>query len=840
MKTFKKVLTTFVAASLIVSSVSFTSLAATTDDYNENGDFAANGEFPETGTILDWHFYARPKGMQNAWANLKALGISFDDYEYADDTSVNNGYFRFETNGTTADGKDIWSGASTIKNGVLQIDANIYVPELKNPNKEKYAQYFSIWGKNTDDSYYNEQGSLYSVIMNDDQDLYVGFNTRDHHEAAKSIDAENVSSVKIDTQKWYKLSAIINYDAKTLDYFLNDEYVCSHKSFANDGYYYEMGSLYYSLYNEAIKNETTPTNETHVYVTGVKITRKPTILSAKSEITANNKVKVNFDEAVKTDTITNDTFEVKDALGKNYTVLSVETPDAKNAVITVNGSFTPSETVTVVAKNDITAITSVKMETGSSSVALPMYDDGSFVNMDFENTAFPSSWLESKAFTDFYLEYPSYSTYQLHDSDFVNSKEYFDATGDNYYMNYNWRYYEQIADVNSSGKALNFHRNIDGKIATYWSNTVKTIGLVIPFKNGKSVNSGKITIEFDGGKVGTKNTDVYTIGLHDKNNEIRKYDINNAFSNSTALFTFGDYFETATLLYAPRGRSAGYSWYVGEHSNPTDKLLWPSNWDTVQNNNMVRKYKVELNLDTKTYNVYQNGELIGDTLSLPETENDPCYDAFVLGTGLDSRDAMSNIDHSFYLDNLTIVNPDSNVFKAVSVQNADGSDYTGKIKDNTVVFNFNRDIKSANVTVGETAVTPTIEAGKITVSLENIKMTGNTTIKLSNITSQSGEVIDELKTLTLGEKVKMSGYFTETPAGITLILDDGGSTDKYDVIVAGYAADGKLAAIEFMKEKAEDGIYPLTEVFSAASEIKGFVFGEKLIPLSDCITEFKE
>lgn len=831
MKRLTKAIAGFLSAAIAVTSMATAAFAETTN-YYQDGDFATNGAFPETGVILDWGYYARPEGMSNIWQEVNYAG-----HKYANKTSKDNPRFHFQTNGSTEEGGKYWTGASTIKTGVLEITNYVKVPKIKNELGEQYVQYFTIWGKNDDGLFYGEGGNLYSIIMNDVNDLYIGFTTENHKEAvsAKESTAEATQpgiAVKVNAAEWHKLTAIINYDANTLDYYLNDEYVCSHNNFAANSQFYQMASLYYAPIIAAESS-----NATEVFVTGTKMERFKSSLSATASITSKNTVSVTFDVDIKTP-ITNDTFALTDVDGTSYTIKSAVLNAGKKTVdITIDGTFKANEAVTVVANNEIESRIGTVMASRTMMVAAPLPADDAFINMNFNGTDFPTDAASSKAFTDFYVEYPQQTAHNSIASDFADAKAYLDS-GDVYYMQYNYRILKAVDD-GKGGKALDFHRDDLSRAHNYWSQSATktdqyTYGLVIPFSNGKSVSSGKINIEFDGGKVGSMNADAYTIGLRDKNNPVTVFDKNNAWSNSTALFTFGDHYDTATIIYKPQGRSAGYAYYAMNKCNvpsATEAALWPTDPDNAKYNNAVRHYKIELDLDTKTYDIYQDSEKIGTSLSLPSTTNNAEYDAFVIGCGMDYRNESVSKTFSFQLDNLVVAKPEETPFIMESITNADGSSYTGNVVDNKVVFNFNMDIQSADVTVGAMSVTPTISGKTVTVPLDGAGV-GRTTITLSNVTSTDGKTIGEVKAPAVILAPQMSGSFSTTPDGLTLSFDDKGYTGAYTIYVAGYDTYDRLADIEVITEKEIDGNYALTKDFSTAASVKAFVWGEDLYPLT--------
>lgn len=288
------------------------------------------------------------------------------------------------------------------------------------------------------------------------------------------------------------------------------------------------------------------------------------------------------------------------------------------------------------------------------------------LNLDFNNTSFPQSQAESRAFNDFYCEYPSYESYTVNfeNVDFINSKKYYDvnngSAGAGYYMSYGYKHFGKTEDKNG-GAALSFHK-YDGN-SKAWGENQRTTGLIIPFTDGGTITEGRVTVEFDAGKmnsVGAQNQDVFTFGFHDANNEITVFDKENAWSNSTAFMELGDYYETATLVYKPRGISGGYSYYFSNLGNAPvygENCLWPENCATIQgNNNIVRHYKIDLDLDSGIYDIYQNNIQIAENLKLPEKENLPAYDAFVVGAGWSSIDYVNMETSYLYLDNVKVTN----------------------------------------------------------------------------------------------------------------------------------------------------------------------------------------
>lgn len=594
MKSTKKLLSLILSASLAVSSAALTAAAA--GDYKVGTDWATNGPFPETGDILHWTSYFQPNGfsaetnaLSDLWYESLTGAAELDGYSYAADTTRLNSSFHFATNEKIND-LDFWKDASTISSGGLKIDTYVYVPELINPNDEDYTQYFSIWGKNEDSSYYNEQGCLYSIIMNGNESPYIGFTVDGHHTAVtetSSVDATNI--VKMDTGKWYKLTADIDYDHKTLDYYIDDEYVCSHNNFADNSYYYEMASLYYAPSRDTAE---ITANDTHVYVTGIKMTRY------------------------------------------------------------------------------------------STAEMYPLID------MDFDDTVFAENGSDSVAFNDFWCEYQAYApqTSNYTGTDFIDAKKYLEVAGEDatpgYYKQYDFRYTSTVDDGNG-GQALNVHRYDLDKSSKWWGDHA-TMGLIIPFENGKSVETGKLTIEFDGGKPAGMNYDLFTIGLHDKNNEITTWDKNSAWTNSTALFGFGNYNYDATLIFKPMGRSATYG-YTFVNNYPSEQLLWPDDI-SVSANNGINHYRVELDIDAKTYDVFRDDVRIGSGLTLPETENDPSFDAFVIGSafGNDSWEPNDTDNLGFVIDNLTVSTTEIS-------QEPDDPEMSGTFSDSSdgLYFEFN-------------------------------------------------------------------------------------------------------------------------------------------------------
>ncbi|HIT85044.1 MAG TPA: hypothetical protein IAA60_03945 [Candidatus Ornithomonoglobus intestinigallinarum] len=565
MKTIKKLLAAALAAALAVSSAAFTVSAASVADYENGTDWAENGPFPSTGDILHWTSYYQPNGfssennaLSKPWYKNLSGETALDGYLYAADTTRLNPAFHFKINEQIND-KDFWQGASTIKSGGLKIDTYVYVPELINPQDEDYTEYFSIWGVDDEGNFYNEQGCLFSVIMNGTETPYIGLTVDGHNTAVTEAADGAANIVKMEVGKWYKLTADIDYDNNTLDYYINDEYVCSHNDFEHNSEYYEMGSLYYA---PAVDASSITANDTHVYVTGIKMSR--------------------------------------------YITAEMQ----------------------------------------------PVID------MDFDDVAFATDGTSSIAFEDFWCEYQPYGEYTSNytGTDFIDAKKYLEVADEDcepgFYKKYDYRYTSPVEDGNG-GQALNIHRHDEYKTPDYWGEHA-TMGLVIPFENGASVESGKMTIEFDGGKPAGTNYDLFTIGLRDKNNEVTTWSKTEAWTNSTALFGFGNWNYDATLIFNPMGRSATYG-YTFVNSYPEDQLLWPDDME-IQKNNEINHYRVELDIDAKTYDIFRDNICIGDGLKLYETENAPSFDAFVIGSAFGNDEWTPNDTENlgFVIDNVKI------------------------------------------------------------------------------------------------------------------------------------------------------------------------------------------
>lgn len=841
MKKQRKLLSLVMALALVLTTFALPARADGNEPFSNRGDYATNGEFPESGVLLDWGFTNRTEYVTDNWwkyddagADPTKIGYPYLYNSYMSSMAVFPGARVNKSENTT-----VWNGAKGITTGAVSVSSYIYVPAGYKANGEKYTQFMSLWGDGK-----AEQGVLYSVVLNNDDEPYIGFLTNYHHNAVTKIEpTDGTFTKKIDCGKWYKVEAVINYDNDTLDYYIDDEYVCSHNEFKANKEFYEFYYLSYASTNTYADETESHTTTAHVYITGVHAERYITSMSAKSAGLGDNYIDIRFDLPLAQNSVTADTFNVCSANGAKYTVASaVVQDDSKTVRITLDGSVNEMQTYTVSLNNDVVSAKNIAdMKKGSSVLALEEIVKV-LIDNDFDGkNAFPAD-KDVMEFTDYYGEYMTLKSNNsgFENTSFVNSQKYLELNGDKYYKGYDRSYLNGIGD-NKGRKALSIHRSSYGKYtADYWhevvdGNTVsnRSYGVIVPFKNNMSAESGRLTIEFDAGKMNTSsniNRDAFTVGLHDANNEVMVYDKNNAWANSTSLFGVGDYYETATLIYKPQGQAGSYSYYINNAAPKYgDNCLWPEDCLTVQqNNNIVRHYKVDIDMNSKKYDIYLGNSKIGDALSLPATDKSPKYDAFVIGAAWASDFAQKDTAY-FYLDNIKVINT-VDVFGVENIENSDGTAFDGTAKPGTdLVVNFNKEIASASAVVksstGEETTAPAVSGKSVTIPVSNVS--GEYTVVL-NAEATDGAAIEGYSIYAAEKSVEWSLEFSATPAGAALTVNDGGYNGSYKVVLAAYSetADGQtrmLAAEVF--DKNSNGIYaPQGGEFSGADIIKGFVF----------------
>ena len=769
-----------------------------------------------------------------------------------------------------------------IDTGAVDISMDVFIPSDKNTLEEgqSFYIYVDMWPRD-----YSTH-AIPMAIGNKDGKFFAGFNrswwaTAPTSEYTGEDGTGNAIIKELEGDKWYTMHTLIDYDEQTVSYYLDNEFIGNPIMGFVDPLKLDEVWWYEGKIGDI------ETEESTFFIDNIKFEQLSSDLYPTISANDGKNLDIKFSSNVKSEDITEDTFTLTAGDGTAYTVESA-TYENGVAKLTLDKDVKLNATVNVKFNNDVrgASLLQPKIAKDAEYILIPYIDPikyENFVDMDFEDVEIPANEEDAATFTDFYSEMPNFT--EDAGTMFVNAKKYYDDNKDNLSCEDPAAYLKMTAgnfkltDALGSGKALLFAPSYSFAEATLYGEQA-THGLIIPFKDGKSITGGKVTMTFDMGKMSygyltsdapknVANISPFGVGFHDANNEISEYDVNSAWGNATNFLELGDYNGNSAVHFKPKGRSAGYAWYYKNlHTDAaaSGAALWPgspnADWGTV---NKIMKYRIEADLDNGTYDVYlwydmdqlydtgldksnlnndwgsyaastEGYKKIGADLPIPTTKNDPSYDSFVISMGLRSVAEV-------YLDNLVVrAVSDDPIQPIVSEINysvdGEASPLTPEVQTGgDVVVKFDKNIKDDKVGVELNGVA--LSEDDFNVKNGNVKVLTGTnglleenvdyTIKLTGIESTDGVALDGGFTFNFkAVGVPVPGIVNNgNSAKFTVVFDE--TPEKpYTVVMAAYSVDKDgvktLQGIVFSEKSGiSASVSSSDEAFTDADIIMGYV-----------------
>ena len=810
MKNFKRILCTLLAIAVI--AVPFTVTVSVSA--------AGNLHWNKGGSLYYWDCTDQPDNVSGTAPLVEVAGTAADD-------GIHTGMMYAPYNAKSGSVAQFYPKMSqnaenpnAITTGAIDLSFELFIPSEQNTLTEGmyFIQYLDLWPRNY------KTHAIPVSINNRGGNLSIGFN-KSWWGVAPSYD--NGIICPLDADKWYKADVVINYDKATVDYYLDGTYVgCATAGFSMEALGFDELWWYSQTDSTSLSKQST------FWFKDIRVDELASEFTAKFYGNGKDYIDLLFNSNPVSDDITKDTFSVSSGDGADYTVKSAEIVAKKVVRITLNEEIDTSATLNIFFNNDIQAdsLVPASASAGTSYVFIPQAakaEERTVLENDFESTTFPTKET-SASFNDFYCQY------EREDNPFTTKKDY------------TW---ENVTSVSSGGNtALAFHRSSENPSSKYWGDN-ETVGLVIPFPDGDTIKDGKFTIELDAGKKSEKsvNADVFTVGLHDKNNEITEYDKNTAWSNSTAFLQNGDYYETAQILFKPNGRSGGYSWVYKSKKDDAAKTkaaLWPAN-PNVQYYTVgeVYHFKIDADLTTGKYDVYKDGDKIGNQLDIPTTANAPEYDAMVIGMGLDYRDTATEAGTAryIYIDNIKVSATSSGDSVSATDITANGEPFNyciGADSDIDVTFNKNIDASSIGALVNGVSLTSdkiSVSGNKVTLNTNGVlAQLTDYKIELTGLKSAGSE--DEGSTFsfsfaTLPDEYEWTMDIEKTSGGAEFTANAKGKDDEEEfvLVLAAYKLDDGVPSLSSIiasptKTGSEATLTATGDDFKNADILKGYVF----------------
>jgi len=815
---------------------------------------------PEVGVIFSDDFEYEMNWWPEMEAEMKAAGYS-NAYSWGGVSTADRGKV-----GQVA-GDAAFCAAYTVKDeinsGVLKLSTSYYIPSFTRPDNvnSEYRLYGSTFNSSGNPTYHYTLEVATSWA--ESPKLVFGEVHHGSYTPPSNGSEFEVEPRDLEFDTWYDVETVIDYEAKTVCYFLNGERVCV-MNIAEAAFDTYLPVKIVEIY----KANTTLESDIRFYVDDIKIEKLGTDFSATIDGFGENYVDVKFVDDVsegKTGTIA-----VKNlADGQNLAVTDISKVTADTLRISTEEEIVSGQMYELEFVSDVKSLYNerAKIASGTKLLFTAKTDKvvKTLLDYDFEN--------------NFDLE----AAYASKDILFIDASGDFDDGKDtvyeeNAYDNIKEKLYTK-KDESTNNTYLEFEHN---SAQTQFDN------IHFSFADDLEVSKGILEIEFDYARA-------YDDPIYDVNgvaltgheamaNPSRSY---LGFNNkSIADFTKN---ESCVLTYTvptseKANRNATYSqifiygandWYekwslYGAREGDIGRLA-PTDWGLlykmIENpNGKFMKVKMVIDLDNNTHKVYVDGELKGENNFIPGNTNDAIYDAFVMGAArysswvkegsyfrLDNIVATNSYTEK-YVDNIKFTDYEGNETSFATTAKTGTNKITVELTDEVDAEAFANAISLTGVDAKEITVN-----GKVaTIALENC-LTPETTYTLSvsktagiandfsvQFTTDKGE-IKFAKPVIYVNDVVMSGTLGTVNAGDTVkavsnIINTTANDAGYFILLAAYNGDVLTKVALTNSSLSAEGTYRGSAVaeitadadFAAADTVKAFVFNNptSIIPLT--------
>ena len=738
-------------------------------------------------------------------------------------------------------------GEADIYTGKLKLEYQVYIPSgstiASGEQHRIYVMTYSQAGWNN--AGLKEQANI-SQVMCTAGNPVVTFCEKDVNQPHTDV------SVEIGFDRKYTVTTIIDFDAATVGHYVDGELKATYKddSSVSVRRAYKFGNLYF-----VTDGIVTQGGNPQIYYDDIKVERMggAAVMSAAVSAVGDNYIDVKCSDTVGTTEFAADDYaanvvseieQVHPVRIEKVTADTIRFTFADNFRLSANYEFCINGAITgAYDKNvSIPAGTRLLFNTAVADGRVVLIDE------DFDDMAFPTNQTESR-----------------------NSNLGFrctagtNATAISDQKQYSYMYVQPRADA-QGGKLLRFETTTEkyGANNEYnwydWSGNVTQ--LEFPFADGKTVSDGILTVEFDAAvPEGHQRVD-FSFGLSDAAAPQTTYSYANVWADADLY---------AGLTY---WTDLQKSFTYAKDDKPA--RLWGGNasdWETgvirqINNGNAMHKYKFVIDLDSKSYDIYFDGEKVQHLDYLPGSKQAVEYDAFVLARTTYEQPYAYRLD-PIHIDNLKVTQsqPTPAMVQEVRFQKYDGIKYGY----NHVLpaglmgaeVKFSKEMRSADITVegmeaseyevtlnGDTAVVAFDDclaangAYAIAVGADSTDIDGRpiaNAVRFSFV-ADGGEIA------YLTPVIKYNGNVLDSPAElaadgalcaeVTAVNTTTGKTGAYVTLIA--YKDGKIAYAAVQQYAPESGAPRLNTIVLEADNaaacvgadaIKAFVF--------DNLTEFR-
>ena len=488
-----------------------------------------------------------------------------------------------------------------INDGVLRISAQVCIPSgfVMNQEDQEINNYVWTWSEAAlEGDAPNDLAYLFKVgVTYGEPRGRISFQTGT---PSNLVSADASNSMDIDFDTWYTIDTVINYDAGVIDYYVDGNLVTSYPGAPDD-----IGRYFPVAYMQLHQNGRFTESDAPLVFLWDNFAVELLDDSFDAEVVESgaDHVDVRFTKAVSDSELSNAEVSVRIAgddgslaAASGYTRLSADTVRftfdsllPATAYELVFGADTES------AYGDGTmAAGSMVVFTTPASVTETTLIDMSFDDADGEY------WLVHSASSD--------------DLTFVDDEA---NTSEHVEIRDGVLYYDHYLDV--AGQERN--------------------GLKFPFADGTTVDSGKITVEFDAGVSGETGRTRAVFGLEDP----EKTDT--AWTPATVFSGIAPY-DGSRLSFTMASESTRNA-LTGDSGMDITAAI------TAQEE--MHHYKIEIDLDNNSYRLYYDGALAADLDYIPGGNAENSFDAFIMSGVYASSDHAADSDRTFImLDDLKV------------------------------------------------------------------------------------------------------------------------------------------------------------------------------------------
>ena len=657
----------------------------------------ADAPLPDVGVIFydDMEGYTTVESVRRAngggWnANLNAVGtVNGDTMLFAEANAGDSILSRTATYSLSAG--DPWGyGNVDINTGKLKIEYTAYVPEeggtlLDGELHRFYVNIYSQAGWN--DANLKEQANLSTVMCRVGEKPVVAF-------AETGVEVRhNDVEVPIEFNTEYTVTTIIDYDAATVGHYLNGELKATYK--ANSAVPVKQAYKFNYLYPVTDTKVNAGSNP-KIYFDDVKIERMggAAVMTAQIGEVAEHYVDIQCSDTISGEAADFDTSDfavnVVGALESVHPTSIEKISGGSTLRLTFANTFEAGELYECCINAVITSAfnKNTSLPAGTSLIfQIPMEQQViTLLEQNFDDYTFPTNEATSTE-GDMNFFVTTQAGAENKTGTYTDEKKYLYA-------------YISGVDDGNGGKMMQFE-----SLENWGAWARDAISIEIPFAEGQTVTDGVLTVEFDAAVSSDPNVSQlvdYAFGLSDKQDTSMEYSYTNRWANAD-LYAGLTYWDSANKSFVhANADTAARTWGGMNGDLKTGLITAAGSGSLIKNSATMHKYKFEIDLDNKKYDIYFDGNLVQSLDYLPGSKQQMEYDAFVFTRILSAGEYKPD---RIYLDNIKItkLEPAPATVNGMRFNKYDGTvyGYSRTLSAGLIgaEVEFSQEMSTANITV---------------------------------------------------------------------------------------------------------------------------------------------